>query len=290
MIIMKIENLIQMFNSNLNFKPDSINLESYTNYLINKQMNLLVKQIKENKNKIFVLNYKDDLLSLICYRIIKNVQAIESFDFYICGKTIKTRKSLNSKEKKISSFKLKRKIEQNEAIIISPFNPIYQVFGLTKTFKNFYYSSFKPLEHFTIQELEQAQIFYHLGYYKKDKIQFNSDLTIVKDYSNFCLQNDNIFDFFSKNYYNNIVLVKLNGNDEELLNEVENFDGLAFYFFNEPPILFQSNYPLFLRHKVNIPKDYNCNNCDIPIKLIREYGAKPKFIGDWKSEEKNRII
>ena len=38
-------------------------------------------QNENSANKIFVLDYKDDLISLICYRMLKNLQQVCPFKF-----------------------------------------------------------------------------------------------------------------------------------------------------------------------------------------------------------------
>ena len=180
-----INQVVQMFNSNLDFPIKNTSQEIYTNQLINKQMNYLSKIIQDNKEKIVVIDYKDDVLSLICYRLIKNLQNICSskFKIYLYGKTFNTKKDLVKKEKKIFSFKLKKEIKNNNVILISPYNPIYEVLNSNTHFNKFGCPIYKPFQYFTIQQIEQTQIFYHIGYYKKDLLQINSNNTLLLEYT-----------------------------------------------------------------------------------------------------------
>jgi hypothetical protein len=256
-------------------------------------MNFLLKIIQDNKEKIFVIDYKDDVLSLICYKLIKNLQSVCSFKFkiYLYGKTFNTKKDLVKKEKKIFSFRLKKEIKNDNVILISPYNPIYEVLKSNVQFNNFNCPIYKPFQFFTVQQIEQTQIFYHIGYYKKDLLQINSNNTLLLEYKKFCEQSKSLIDFFNKNYYNDIILLKLTGNNEEdevLLNQVEDYDGLIFYYYNNIyPQLLDSNFSYFLKNKTNVPSEYNVNNADIPIKIIREFGSYPQFIGSWKENEKD---
>lgn len=281
---------IQMFNMGLEYPIKNFNLETYTNYLINQKMNEFVKEFEQDSNKIFVLDYKDDLLSLICYRILKNLQTVSPFKFQLVlyGKSKNTKKDIQ-KEKKICIFRLNKLLKNKNTIIIQPFNPLYQVAKTGISFKEFDCKIWRPLEKFTPDQIKQTQIFYHLGYYPKDKIQIDQN-PIIQQFSRFCNGEKSLIDFSEKEYYNKIALIKLTGKNEEdhiILNQVEDFDGLIFYFYNEEyPQLLDSEFALFLKNKANVPGFSNVNECDIPIGLIRAYGVEPVYFGSWESTEK----
>lgn len=285
------EQKIQMFNMDMEYPVKNFSLEAYTNYLVNQKMNEFVKQFENSANKIFVLDYKDDLISLICYRMLKNLQQVCPFKFQLVlyGKVKYTKKDIVKKEKKIFSFRLKKLIKSNNTIIIQPFNPLYEVAKTGIEFKEFGCPIWKPLEKFTPDQLRQVQIFYQLGYYPKDKIQLDRN-PVIQQFSRFCNGDKCLIDFSKKEYQNNIALVKLTGEIEEdtiILNAVEDFDGLIFYFYTDKyPQILDSEFSFYLKNKANIPDESNINNCDMPIAILRSHDIQSIYFGEWSSAEK----
>lgn len=290
----KTNQLIQLYNMNLEYPIQNLSLESHTNYLINQQMNYFIKEFKDDFSKLFVIDYKDDLLSLICYRIIKNLQEVSPFKFNIAiyGRTFRTKKLLVKKEKRISNWKLNKLIKNNQVVIISPINPVYKVVNTGIEFNNFNCPIWKPLNRFIPDQLKTAQVFFNIGYLPKDRIQLDKNLEI-KEFNKLCNRTNNLFEIPNNIKYNkDITLIKLTGNnniDQELLNRIEDVDGLIFYFYESEfcPMLY-SDFSIYIKNKVNIPFENNTNEYDIPIELIKR-GCYPNFIGDWSIDEKKKF-
>ena len=287
---------IEMFNLNLDYPIDYISIENQTNSLINKKMNEINYLIEKNKDKIIVLDYKDDLISLICYRMLKNLQTFYAFPLVISGKRNRTKEYIK-KEKRIGNFKLNNLLKKDQCIIIQPFNPIYKVTNTKVIFKDFTCLTIKPLETFIPEEIKAAQIFYHIGYIKKDPIQLDND--IIKDFNNFCCYKDNKYCRAATPQFNaNLDLVWLTGNIEEdckILQEVENSDNLIFYFYDTEiaPAALTSEFSLYVKNKANIPNKTNINNYRMLDELYEKYISNKNqmnWIGNWQEEEKRRII
>jgi len=63
-----------LYDLNLKYYPNkNWSIEEQTNWLINRKMNNFEFQFQNCSERIFIIDYKDDLLSLICYKILKNI-------------------------------------------------------------------------------------------------------------------------------------------------------------------------------------------------------------------------
>lgn len=297
---------------NLDYPQKNISLQNQTNQLINKIMNdFVVKYGSDFKNKYIVLESQNDTFTLIAYNILKGIQAIIPFQLLIYGRHSVIKKYLKNKkeikEKFISKRTLLKLNKVDKIIIISCYNPLYQVADFKKFHKRFLKKAplsnctYNILDKFTLSELKIARIFYHINWYKFDDIYFKNDICEI--YDNFCcgkfpkkgdtnletLFNNLIVD--NKNFEINIVkLTKDNDKNTKLLNQVEDTTGLVFYFINDTidnyPILF-SEYQYYLKNKSNIPNYWNVNTYSIVHRLIEEYNCSiTNFIGDFTDKEK----
>lgn len=249
---------IQRFNLNMNYSliNSPTYVENQTNFYIQREMINFLKHY-ENKKIIFVLDYKDDLLSVITYRFLKNIQsAYHKFPLFLYGKIKETKNYINKKDLKISKFKLKHIIKKYRVVIVRSFNPLYQVINSNITFKDFGIEVYEPLKQFTPDQLFTTQIFYGIGYLKKDPIK--SDNEQIMKFSRFCNFKDteyDQFDFISKQLKKpKIKIIYLDVPQSELLkqlNEIEDFDGLIFYKGNIKYI--PQGFEQYLKYKVNIP-------------------------------------
>lgn len=283
----------QMFCLDLDYPIKNMSLETQTNLLVNKVMNDFVKLYEKENIKNVIIDFKDDLLSVICYRLIKNIQTVSPFKFniYIRGKRNNSKDYLSKEDKRIFAIKYNKMIEQDDTVLITPFNPLYQVVNSRKRFNKIGLNIFAPLKSFTPMEIEQIQIFYHIGYFKKDSIKLNSK--IVKDFSSLCRGEKEYIpkiDFFGKYYYNDIIVVKLCGDntiDEPLLNKIEGVSELVFYFGKSE--LLNSNFVFSLKHKYNLPYYNNLNNWEIVKEFIKKYNTNILYFGDWSDNEKLKL-
>lgn len=284
---------ILMYDLNLEYPIPGFSLEAQTNWLINRRMNEFEYLYKDMPERIFILDYKDDLLSLICYRMLKNLQSICKFNFQILimGKTKRTRQYIKN-EKKIHPFFAKKYWkEKNNCVIVQPVNPLYNVLGMEKVFNDFPCKTWTPLTCFTPEQLKASQIFYHIGYIKKDKIQLNS--AEIEAFNNFLNgMNNEWCKGLNFKYEKNIAAVKLTNNiekDSALLSEIESYDGLVFYFYDEqfPQILSAPEFSTYVSNKANIPGDNNINNMEIPYYIYHNFSScRIDFYGDWEYDNK----
>lgn len=290
---------IIMYNLNLDYKIKELSLENQTNMLINRQMNEFVKLYSGDTEKTFIIDYKDDLISLICYRIVKNIQTVSGikFNLLLSGKTRKTRKFIDKKEKRIPSFLVKSKMKKSNVFLISPINPIYKVLNEKTVFKKFNCKVWKPMESFTPNEVLLSQVFYHIGYLKNEHI-FEKKKKEVEIFQELCdgqvpfeeevsLLNLEKFTIYNKD----ISLVKLTNDDvvnERLLNEIEDFEGLIFYYWEKRPEILTS-FENFIKIKANVSEYFNVNQYTVPAQLIRDYHCKPFFYGNWSAKEKELL-
>lgn len=305
----ELTNKIEHFNLDLDYSNPLFNsLETQTNQIINSILNLYLIQFKDKKK--IILEYQDDLLSVITYRILKNICAINEFEIFIYGKKKKTKTYIEKKDKNISLRKINKiiKKEKQDILYVSCFNPIYKVINSKKVFNVFQCDTYNPIANFTPDEIHMTQVFYHIGYIK-DEINFTS--SIIKDYSFFC---DSIYnmssdiDIFLSNFLypipNEINLIWLCGDekiDEEELKEIQNTKGMNFYFYQEEPSIFKSYFSLYLSNKSNIPnKNFgNINNYQLVNEFIKFLEKRKKekninytinWIGKWDNIIKNKIL
>lgn len=251
---------IQRLNLNMNYSliNSSTYVENQTNFYIQREMVKFLKYY-ENRKIIFVLDYKDDLLSVITYRFLKNIQsAYYKFPLFLYGKIKETKDYINKKDLKISKFKLKYIIKKHRVVIVRPFNPLYQVVNSNITFKDFGVEVYEPLKQFTPDQIFTTQVFYGIGYLKKDPIK--KENKNIEKFSKFCYFKDNEydqFDFipkqFSKEVYE-IKVIDLNMSEKRILlelNNVEQLKGLVFYKGDIKNI--PQGFEQYLKYKVNIP-------------------------------------
>lgn len=287
---------IELYNANLSYKPiymmsSKFLTEDYVNWIINKTMNSFIKKYENASDKLFILDYKDDLISVICYRMLKNLQSVSPFKFNIAimGKTHKTKQFLQ-KEKKVYKWRLKKYLKSNSCVIIQGFNPLYKVLNTNIVFNDFDCSIWRPVENYAPFVFETAQVFYHIDYIPHDIIFGPDNYEGMMSFSKWCRGIENFyypcFEDYEKIYQ--IAMVKLTNNldkDMKLLNEVEDFDGIIFYYYDgEMPALLKSEYNLFLKNSCNMP-GYNNINSRMGLDISEDYKVRYNFFGDWTDNQ-----
>lgn len=295
----KVKNKIAHYNLNLDYK-NSHDIETQTNFLINNIMNDFVTILKtKDLNKVkFVYEYNDDLLSLIGYHILLNIQSIvPEFNFKLYGKKKRTRKFLIKKQKFCSSFELKRK--KDDIFLISSFNPIYKVINQKYSYNKIVSLKYNLLNSFTPQEIETAQLFYHIGYIKNDLL-CKKFIKEREDFSAWIEKptneiNENILNFYGYDYPSKIILAWFDedvNNNISIMQDLQDETGLVFYYFNQKPeILFDETYSWLVKNKTNMPNEafLNINEYDIPKILKYKYGKDFQTVGNWKAEDLKRL-
>lgn len=281
------------YQLNLDYSYANYTIENQSNLLISHEINKFINQFKDVKDKYFIFDFKNDNISLIGYHLLKIIQHSFNFPLLIYGKKRKIKtflKKSKSKEKFISTFTLNRLIKKDRAIIISPYNPIYQVEGMQNLFKemNIDYYICKQM---TPDEIKTIQNFYAIT---DNTIDIDNDR--IKCYNDFCngKQVDDLYFNINKPKEIPIInIIKMTGNNEidnELVNQVVHKNELIFYqcekSLDEYPILI-SSYQFFLENKTNVPGYWNINQYDLVYEIKSIYKSSINFIGDFTDEEKS---
>ncbi len=267
------------YSLNLDYPNPILTLESQTNFLIQKQLNYFLNFFNP-KDKILILEYQDDTISLIVYRLLKSITNIKNFQLFFYGRKFNTR-SYVKKEKFITKRKLNKLINSNKVIYISVDNPIYQVIKNKKKFNYFPNITVHPIQNFTLEEIKAAQIFYHIGYIKNDIIETKE----TKLYTE--LEKGNIDSSLNLDSIevveNSIVLINLTDSleeNEKVLNKVENLNGIFIYNFNKNFEEIKENkdlmnqlytFGIYLKNKSNIIGYYNILNEQIKLKDLSNF-------------------
>ena len=186
----------------------------------------------------FILEYHDDIISAICYRMLKVFSAITPINLVIYGKRRKT-KDIVKEAKRIGRFKFNKLKKKGDIVYISPFNPLYQVALADDTFKELdsTISVWYPMKDFTPAQLQSIRLFYHIGYIKNDIIEDNEATNRLQRwcecssmYENKSWEDDNFC--FDNNSPEGLTVVYLTSSLEKnniLLREVENTDDIVLY-------------------------------------------------------------
>lgn len=259
------------------------------------------------KTKSFIYIYNDDLYSLVGYRILCNIAELSDFKFSIYGKPKKTKKFV-AKSNRVLSKRIFNSLK-DEAIIISSFNPIYNVLKI-KTLSNEFEDTFSIVRKITPNELFAFQKFYNFPNFSDTQIhKSNFSITAFQNWLAYPFSHTMppALDHPKPIYPINLIWIENNEDRDEaltqknieVLNEVEQADGLNFYYYinNEPYInttpfiLNDLNYQLAVKHKTNIPSNNykNMNHYQIPVELITEFHVPYKFYGDWPDVEKAKM-
>ena len=60
-------------------------MSSIISFIILDIRDWFIKKYENASDKLFILDYKDDLISVICYRMLKNLQNVSPFKFNIAS-------------------------------------------------------------------------------------------------------------------------------------------------------------------------------------------------------------
>lgn len=291
--------LIQQFNLGLDlFKADD-NVENKTNLLINKVINDLALSLTADSTVIFHNN--DDTASMVCYRLLKVAQNSKNFKLYLYGSRMRTGNMISKEDKFINRWKVKKLLKQN-AVLAIPYNPLYKVIGASEKYSKFLSEAkevVRPIEKFNLIELRTAQLFYHIGYVKKDNMTYERLTTYEwEEYDKMCRLNPkNIISFseeISSTLYppqKKVYGAWLTGDlqtDTITINMLEDVDGLIFYFYEgEEPCILKSGFEYWLKSAANTP--VNGINVNINIDLYNEICNNVCLVGDFPEEISKKI-
>lgn len=279
---------LEHYNLNM-YYPCGFTLEAESNFYIQQKIKEFLNQYKDlTETHTFVLEYHDDILSLICYRMLKVISSFSSFNLVIYGKVKRTKEMIKD-VKKIHSIKLKRLIKQNKIIYISPFNPLYKVAFSKDNFKKFNIPIWYPIQNFTPAQLEAIRLFYHIGYIKNDIIEdkiVKNNLQYWCENSQICENNawrDININLDNSPYKNDIIVLNLTSSIEKnklLLQEIENTNSIVLYHLPEDinkntydQIVMQlKQFSLYIKRHTNAYGYLNIlNEMDITINDYQEF-------------------
>lgn len=247
------------------------------NWRIEQLINSFLYTYKDKlETHTFILEYQDDTISLICYRMLKAISAIEPINIILYGKCKKTKKLLPKEQKKIGRIGLKRKLKKdNNIIFISSFNPLYKVASKEFNSTNLGYDYWYPMKSFTPDQLKILRVFYHIDYIKNDIID---DKIYTKNFQSWCDNQltgaagnpwlDMKFPFIEEKYNcKRIIVVNLTSSlatNKLLLQAVENTDAIVLYKMPEVDNYKQKEineqlkqYALFIKYHSNTYGYYN---------------------------------
>ena len=208
---------LKHYNLNLFYPREKDNISAETNLLIQHLFNHFSNLIKNYQ--YFILEYHDDIISSICYRLLKAFSVYNEINIFIYGKKKKTKKFLAKKQKRISFYKVKKLLKNKKTLYISPFNPLYEVTKSKEKFKHFDTDIWYPMKQFTYDNLLIAREFYHIGYLKNDLIENE----LCKDFNNWCTNQKN---FYTESWVDYSELVPAQDNFNNLIYFLELCDDL----------------------------------------------------------------
>ena len=297
-VVTQKDSKIQHFHLNLDYLANE-NVENWTNSLINRKINNVMRQYSKNfRTKKFILEFNDDLVSLIAYNILNRLSDISDFSFYIFGKAKRTKNYIYKKDKKnFISLRKIRKIK-DQCIYVSVFNFIYNVIPQKRKFNNLGISlgidTIDLMRDFTPQELFTAQQFYGIGYINDGFYYKNLSLSgynnWVENPCNYAVPPMVKFE----NQIKGVQLVYLDGNmnnNVEVLRQVEQTDDVVMFFTENEEVTEEqqkllSSFAHWVKMKSNIPKkEYmNLNNYNLANAFCHDYTSM--FIGNWTTRQK----
>lgn len=285
----KLQNKYNHYLLNLNYPIDNISDEIMTNSLITKVLNKMLNFIESQPDKVFVYDYKDDLPSLIGYKLIVlcRSQSDVNFELRLLGKARRTKKQLQKRQKFITEKKIKKNLDNY--VIFSSFNPIYEVLEVGKIFKDFGLKRFDVIGSFMPQDFLVAKKFYGIKGIKDDWFSEDIGMMSFLNTSFYDLNKNNIWSDSLKTIGLDKVDVVWIDNDIEKtiksLQEVQDSNTIVFYFYKNEEcegvkVLKDYNYSYLVKKKTNIPsyRYQNLNNYKA-IKFCKILGIKLNLIG-----------
>lgn len=281
---------------NLDYPQHYLSIEEQTNNLINYIMNdFFVKNKEYLKDKYVVFESQDDAYSLVAYHLLKHIQALapENFPILFYGSKIKLYNREKIKDKKISKRKLKKLMKADKVLLVSCYNPIYNVIPHRREFNDFKIR-YDIVRSFTPEEFDEVRGFYNIYLTKREiKERFTNE---VNDLSSFCAGASYSHDLIER--FSNIIkdvktdhvfVVKMTGDpeqDNESVNDIINTDDLVFYYFENDKCyeFLKSCFERFLKNKSNVPNSnyYNVNE----FEMVQFMKPEITFVGNFTEEEK----
>lgn len=264
-------------NLNLDYQKN-FNYEIQTDRTLNFIMNNFVKNNQQNfKNKIFVIEYQDNIFGILTYYILKNIQGVYPFNLKICGKIKQTKELIYNKKDIIKKWRIKNK---KNIIFINCFNPLYYVKFSKEDFNNLS-NSISIIDKFTPEQFSILCKFFYL-----DREKYRHIIEPV-----WHEMQDTIFNFYKNNYKKDFLLaatpkikiwnLEANNEDFSLYDEIlrnENETINLYICPKEKEDFLISNLSPYVNSRNTPIKDYNLNLSNKEIEALKkemeEYYAK----------------
>lgn len=132
-----------------------------TDYSVAKAIRTFIEKYKSeiSQNYTFVIDYQNDIFSLLAYKIIKSSSSVVGKDYNIryCGELKTPEEKEYFKNERHIGIKKAQKLKK--AVLITGFHPICNVIDLNH-FSKFFIEIYNPLEHFTPRCLSILQDYY----------------------------------------------------------------------------------------------------------------------------------
>lgn len=254
-------NRLILHNLNMDYKKDNLSYENQTNATLNSIMNSFIDKFKKYFNScVFILEYTDDILGVITYNILKNIQGIYPFKLQVKGKYKKTKRFINKKD-----FHFSIKTYFKNKIYINCFNPISYVINKSEYFNDFS-NSYSLIEKFTPEQLYIISNFFVIN----DKKLINKNILELYSLYRICNRKSNVINSQSDIYqkychsFPDIKIYNLKGNDDDfkIFDEILNIekDNLIFYNCPESAIdIVKTNINYYINSRNAVTDNFNIN-------------------------------
>ncbi len=286
------------YNLNLQFPNKVQDNATQTNVYIEYLMNKFIADYKDTfREKIFVLEYQDDLLSLITLRLLRNIKTVLDIDLRIYGRKVKTKKYFSKEDSFLKKKQFKKYLSQPEnKVFISCYNPYYKVVGIKREFNDF--SKLENLNlvvSFTPQMINEASNFYFLKDFRDKELEGKEEL--YDRYRNICAGNKENLKFDIPQTIDTVRLVRLTDDEQtniDVLSKIHSYNQPFFYFYDIPLALSENNmlaYDFSLENKTNTiaPEYGNVNNPILAAGIIKKYKPYICYDGKWTDKQKKEI-
>lgn len=251
---------IKHYNLNM-FYSCGYSYEAETNWRIQQVMNDFVQTYKDKfETHTFILDYKDDIISMIAYKLLKAISGVNPFNLVLYGKKKKTKEMLSDEQKIVGEFGLRKLAKKGNLVFISAFNPLYQVVNKVEIFKHFdldfkcwfnvgsqSFETYNIVERFLPAHLRLMRVFYHVGFIKGDFFddkQYEEDIIHFQDWcdNNWVEEEDGrawgLYDYpwisaeYDNDYIKVVYLTENIEDDKILLQSVQDEDCIVNYSFS----------------------------------------------------------
>nr|DAS64474.1 MAG TPA: hypothetical protein [Caudoviricetes sp.] len=273
------------------------NYTSQTDNKLNNIINNIYMLINKNNYKNIIIESKNDIYTVILYRLLNNLLSLRKFNIYIIGKTNKIKEYLyKDNYKKVINIK-----KINNKLILNTNNPLYKVFFNNIKFNQ---NGISPFYDLTPKQFNIIADFYNIK--NKNLLDINNNI-INSEYQLLCdnqncnfknvdLKQQMIYDLIKGG--KGVYLIKFYDNNSEennkIIDSIYDTNNIIYYINNNNSFNIEERYNGNYFKKVdNSPnKKYNNNiieesEIDNIINSYREINLIfIRKIGNWEDNNK----